>query len=96
MDNINKDKLVEMIRSSDYEIKELGMSLLLDNFDLPEELYYTKDSNGYYTYSWEFSSNSINSLSKEAYLQYLNIFYGKINKSILYAIFKYNEDNGKE
>ena len=96
MKNINKDKLVEMIRSSDYEIKELGMSLLLDNFNLPEELYYTKDSNGYYTYSWEFSSNSINSISKEAYLQYLNIFCGKINKSILYAIFKYNEDNRKE
>ena len=96
MKNINKDKLVEMIRSSDYEIKELGMSLLLDNFDLPEELYYTKDSNGYYTYSWEFSSNSINSINKEAYLQYLDIFHGKINKSILYAIFKYNEDNRKE
>ena len=96
MKDINKDKLVEMIRSSDYEIKELGMSLLLDNFDLPEKLYYTKDSNGYYTYSWEFSSNSINFLSKEAYLQYLNIFCGKINESILYAIFKYNEDNRKE
>ena len=96
MKNINKDKLVEMIRSSDYEIKELGMSLLLKNFDLPEELYYTKDSNGYYTYSWEFSSNSINSISKEAYLQYLNIFCGKINESILYAIFKYNEYNRKE
>ena len=95
MKNIDKDKLVEMIRSSDYEIKELGMSLLLKNFDLPEELYYTKDSNGYYTYSWEFSSNSINSISKEAYLQYLNIFCGKINESILYAIFKYNEDNRK-
>ena len=95
MKNIDKDKLVEMIRSSDYEIKELGMSLLLKNFDLPEELYYTKDSNGYYTYSWEFSSNSINSISKGAYLQYLNIFCGKINESILYAIFKYNEDNRK-
>ena len=96
MKNINKDKLVEMIRSSDYEIKELGMSLLLKNFDLPEELYYTKDSNGYYTYSWEFSINSINSISKGAYLNYLDIFHGKINKSILYAIFKYNEDNRKE
>ena len=96
MKNINKDKLIEMIRSSDYEIKELGISLLLDNFDLPEELYYTKDSAGHYIYSWEFSSNSINSISKEAYLQYLNIFHGKINKSILYAIFKYNEDNRKE
>ena len=95
MKNINKDKLVEMTRSSDYEIKKLGMSLLLKNFDLPEELYYTKDSNGYYTYSWEFSSNSVNSISKEAYLQYLNIFCGKINESILYAIFKYNEDNRK-
>ena len=96
MKNINKDKLVEMIRSSDSEIKELGMSILLDNFDLPEELYYTKDSNGYYTYSWEFSSNSVNSISKEAYLNYLNIFCGKINESILYAIFKYNEYNRKE
>ena len=96
MKNIDKDKLVEMIRSSDSEIKKLGMSLLLDNFDLPEKLYYIKDSDGYYTYSWEFSSNSINSISKEAYLNYLDIFHGKINKSILYAIFKYNEDNRKE
>lgn len=96
MKNINKDKLVEMIRSSDFEIKKLGMSLLLKNFDLPEKLYYTKDSNGYYTYSWKFSSNSVNSISEEAYLNYLNIFCGKINESILYAIFKYNEDNRKE
>ena len=96
MNNINKDKLVEMICSPDYEIKDLGMSLLLDNFDLPEELYYSKDSNGYYTYSQEFSINSINSISKEAYLQYLNIFCGRINESILYTIFKYNEDNRKE
>ena len=95
MKNINKDKLVEMIRSSDSEIKDLGMSLLLDNFDLPEKLYYDKDSNGYYTYSWEFSSNSVNFLNKEAYLQYLTIFCGKINESILYAIFKYNENNRK-
>ena len=96
MKNINKDKLVEMIRSSDYEIKELGMSILLDNFDLPEKLYYAKDSNGYYTYSWECSITNVNVISKEAYLQYLDIFHGKINKSILYAIFKYNEDNRKE
>ena len=96
MKNINKDKLVEMIRSSDSEIKELGMSILLKNFDLPEELYYTKDSNGYYTYSWECSTTSVNSLNKEAYLQYLDIFCGKINESILYAIFKYNEYNRKE
>ena len=96
MKNINKDKLIEMIRSSDSEIKKLGISILLDNFDLPEKLYYIKDSDGYYTYSWEFSSNSINSISKEAYLQYLDIFCGKINESILYAIFKYNEDNRKE
>ena len=96
MKNINKDKLIEMIRSSDSEIKKLGISLLLDNFDLPEKLYYDKDSNGYYTYSWKFSSTSVNFLNKEAYLQYLNIFCGKINESILYAIFKYNEDNRKE
>ena len=82
MKKINKDKLVEMIRSSDYEIKELGISLLLNNFDLPEKLYYDKDSNGYYTYSWEFSSTSVNFLNKEAYLQYLNIFCSKINESI--------------
>ena len=96
MKNINKDKLIEMIRSSDSEIKELGMSLLLKNFDLPEELYYSKDSAGYYTYSWECSITSVNVISKEAYLQYLDIFCGKINESILYAIFKYNEDNRKE
>ena len=96
MKNINKDKLVEMIRSSDSEIKELGMSLLLNNFDLPEKLYYDKDSNGYYTYSWKFSSTNVNFLNKEAYLNYLDIFHGKINKSILDAIFKYNEDNRKE
>ena len=96
MKNINKDKLVEMIRSSDSEIKELGMSILLKNFDLPKELYYTKDSAGHYIYSWEFSSNSINSISKEVYLNYLDIFHGKINKSILDAIFKYNEENRKE
>ena len=65
MNNINKDKLVEMIRSSDSEIKDLGMSLLLDNFDLPEKLYYIKDSDGYYTYSWEFSTTSINPINKE-------------------------------
>lgn len=96
MKNTNKDKLVEMIRSLDSEIKKLGISILLDNFDLPEKLYYIKDSDGYYTYSQEFSINSINSISKEAYLQYLNIFCGRINESILYAIFKYNEDNRKE
>ena len=35
MKNIDKDKLVEMIRSSDSEIKKLGISILLKNFDPP-------------------------------------------------------------
>ena len=96
MKNINKDKLIEMIRSSDSEIKKLGISILLDNFDLPEKLYYIKDSDGYYTYSWKFSTTSINPINKEIYLHYLNIYHGKILESILYAIFKYNEDNRKE
>ena len=96
MKNINKDKLIDMIRSSDSEIKKLGISILLDNFDLPEKLYYIKDSDGYYTYSWEFSITSINPINKEIYLHYLNIYHGKILESILSAIFKYNEDNRKE
>lgn len=96
MKNINKDKLVEMIRSSDSEIKKLGISILLDNFDLPEKLYYIKDSDGYYTYSLESSTTSINSIDKEIYLHYLEIFHDKILKAILSEIFKYNENNRKE
>ena len=96
MKNINKDKLIEMIRSSDSEIKKLGISLLLDNFDLPEELYYIKNSDGYYTYSWESSTTSINPIDKEIYLHYLEIFHGKILESILSEIFKFNEYNRKE
>ena len=96
MKNINKDKLVEMIRSLDSEIKKLGISILLDNFDLPKKLYYIKDSDGYYTYSWESSTTNINSIDKEIYLHYLKIFHGKILESILSEIFKYNENNRKE
>lgn len=96
MNNINKDKLIEMIRSSDFEIKKLGISILLDNFDLPEKLYYIKDSDGYYTYSWEFSITNINTIDKKIYLHYLEIFHGKILESILSEIFKYNENNRKE
>ena len=96
MKNIDKDKLVEMIRSSDSEIKKLGISILLDNFDLPEKLYYIKDSDGYYTYSCESSITSISFIDKEIYLHYLEIFHGKILEAIISEIFKYNENNRKE
>ena len=37
---MDKDELLELLLSEDKELRKLGISLLINNFNLPEKLYY--------------------------------------------------------
>ena len=45
---MNKDELSELLLSEDKEIRKLGISLLINNFNLPEKLYCVYDKYGDY------------------------------------------------
>ena len=92
---MNKDELLELLLSEDKEIRKLGISLLSNNFDLPEKLYYMYDKYGhYYIHMYPQKSSLSFSLNKETYLEWFkNPFVSKEQKTLLLStIFKYNEE----
>ena len=44
---MDKDELSELLISEDKELRKLGISLLISNFNLPEKLYCVYDKHGY-------------------------------------------------
>ena len=89
MEKIDKDNLIALICSPDLETKNLGISLLLNNFDFPEKFDHIIDPDEYYIKDCSMSK-------KEClfYLQYLKNKKGLI--SLLLTIFEYNERNRKD
>lgn len=39
MKNISKDKIIELLKSKDKELRELGLSYILNNYKFPEIVY---------------------------------------------------------
>lgn len=96
MKNVDKDELLELLLSEDKEVKKLGVSVLINNFNLPERLYRIENRYGYYYTHICPKKKLFSSLNKEEYLNYLtNNLMNKKHKTILLsAIFKYNEKCG--
>lgn len=94
MKNIDKDELSELLLSEDKELRKLGISLLISNFNLPEKLYciYNKYGDYYINIGPQKDSFSF-SLNKKDYLDWFERqFVSKEQKTVLLsAIFKYNE-----
>ena len=95
MKNMEKDELSELLLSEDKEIRKLGISLLISNFDLPEKLYCMYDKYGhYYIHTCPQKCSFSVSLNKKDYLDWFeHQFVSKEQKTVLLsAIFKYNEE----
>lgn len=95
MKNVDKDELLELLLSEDKELRKLGISLLISNFNLPEKLYCMYDKNGYYYIHTCPQKSSLSfSLNKDDYLNWFERqFVSKEQKTVLLsAIFKYNEE----
>ena len=94
MKNVDKDELLELLLSEDKELRKLGISLLISNFNLPEKLYciYNKYGDYYINIGPQKDSFSF-SLNKKDYLDWFERqFVSKEQKTVLLsAIFKYNE-----
>ena len=92
---MDKDELLKLLLSEDKEIIKLGISLLINNFNLPEKLYYifNKDG-GYYLGLCPQKDLYSFSLDKKDYLDWFKRqFVSKEQKTLLLsAIFKYNEE----
>ena len=94
MKNIDKDELSELLFSEDKELRKLGISLLISNFNLPEKLYCIYDKYGEYYLSLCPQNDLFSfSLNKKDYLDWFERqFVSKEQKTVLLsAIFKYNE-----
>ena len=92
---MNKDELLELLISEDIEIRKLGISLLINNFYLPEKLYCVYDKYGEYYISLYPQKTSFSfSLNKDDYLDWFKCqFVSKEQKTLLlFTIFKYNEE----
>ena len=95
MKTIEKNKLISMFLSEDIELRKLGESLLISNFNLPEKLYCVYDKYGkYYLDMYPQKGPFYFSLNKDEYLDWFERqFVSKEQKTILLsAIFKYNEE----
>ena len=91
---MNKDELSELLLSEDKELRKLGISLLINNFNLPEKLYYIFNKKGeYYLSPYPQKDLFSFSLNKNEYFDWFNRqFVSKEQKTVLIsAIFKYNE-----
>lgn len=92
---MDKDELLELLLSEDKELRKLGISLLINNFNLPEKLYciYNKYGDYYISIGPQKDSFSL-SLNKKDYLDWFERqFVSKEQKTVLLsAIFKYNEE----
>ena len=95
MKNADKDELLELMLSEDKELRKLGISLLINNFNLPEKLYYIFNKDGEYYLSLYPQKNLFSiSLNKKDYLDWFSRqFVSKEQKTLLLStIFKYNEE----
>lgn len=95
MKNVDKDELLELMLSEDKELRKLGISLLISNFNLPEKLYYIFNKDGEYYINTGPQKDSFSlSLNKKDYLDWFERqFVSKEQKTVLLsAIFKYNEE----
>lgn len=95
MKNIDKDELLELLLSEDKELRKLGISLLINNFNLPEKLYYIFNKDGeYYLDLYPQKGLFSFSLNKNEYFDWFERqFVSKEQKTLLLsAIFKYNEE----
>lgn len=92
---MDKDELLELLLSEDKELRKLGISLVINNFYLPEKLYYifNKDG-GYYLDLCPQKDLFSFSLNKNEYLDWFNRqFVSKEQKTLLLsAIIKCNEE----
>ena len=92
---MDKDELLELLLSEDKELRNLGISLLISNFNLPEKLYCVYDKYGeYYLSPYPQKDLFSFSLNKKDYLDWFERqFVSKKQKTVLLsAIFKYNEE----
>ena len=92
---MDKDELSELLISEDKELRKLGISLLISNFNLPEKLYCVYDKHGYcYIHMYPQKDSFSFSLNKEDYLNWFERqFVSKEQKKVLLsAIFKYDEE----
>ena len=92
---MDKDELLKLLISEDIEIRKLGISLLINNFNLPEKLYCVYNKYGEYYISLYPQKCSFSfSLNKDEYLDwFIRQFVSKEQKTILLStIFKYNEE----
>ena len=95
MKNVDKDELLELMLSEDKELRKLGISLLSNNFNLPEKLYCVYDKSGEYYLSLYPQNDLFSfSLNKNDYLDWFERqFVSKEQKTLLLStIFKYNEE----
>ena len=95
MKNVDKDELLGLLLSEDKELRKLGISLLINNFNLPEKLYCVYDKYGEYYISLYPQKTSFSfSLNKDDYLDWFKRqFVSKEQKTLLLStIFKYNEE----
>ena len=94
MTNADKDKLLELLLSKDEENKKLGISFLINNFNLPKKLYCVYNDYGYYyTYVYPKNERVSFSLDKKKYLNWLEDQFtsDRQKRALLSIIFKYNE-----
>ena len=92
---MDKDELSELLISEDKELRKLGISLLISNFNLPEKLYCVYDKHGYcYIHMYPQEDSFSFSLNKKDYLNWFERqFVSKEQKKVLLsAIFKYDEE----
>ena len=92
---MDKDELSELLISEDKELRKLGISLLINNFYLPEKLYYIFNKDGeYYLDLYPQKDLFSFSLNKSDYLDWFKRqFVSKEQKTILLStIIKYNEE----
>ena len=92
---MDKDELSELLISEDKELRKLGISLLINNFYLPEKLYYIFNKDGeYYLDLYPQKDLFSFSLNKNDYLDWFKRqFVSKEQKTILLStIIKYNEE----
>ena len=92
---MDKDELFELLLSEDKEIRKLGISLLINNFNLPEKLYYIFNKDGEYYLGLHPQKDLFSfSLNKKDYLDWFERqFVSKEQKTILLStIIKYNEE----
>ena len=94
MINTNKDKLLELILSKDEENRKLGISFLINNFNLPKKLYCVyNDYEYYYIYVYPKNEGVSFSLDKKKYIKWLEDQFtsDRQKRALLSIIFKYNE-----